>query len=750
MKRRSTILFTIPLLFGGLVASQGFAADRACPYMANDSKVLALAESTEGLLKGLQDAKEKCGQGFVDAVKSINSLPELLKKTDDPALKEKIERDVVVREIAKCLADPAYGSRPYQDHGTYLDYLTMRKIDLDLSISIAEAHAKPDDRESSKKQAIALTSNLLGALSQASQNGKCRDHLSNHYFGQMTEVGLGVLATTSPLLFAAAPAAAVGIAAGLLADLVNLINSIPPRALRDFEKTKQTLEMACVYHAIMTTSCEMKESSLTPESYTKARRNLRNMASCIGDSKLYNEYLNSEKLNTEYNQVLFAIGTMDPSLMLPSGIESGPGGDLSNRVDRLRGNSSGGEREILQRLSASYAFLKEVLIDKPATYDKAESNVQQKITALAHEYNSVANNYLKAIGQAVPTQPVGGGQEIPPLQLFKDHNAKFKVIIDKKLNEAVSGGAGGNLRALEGPAQIHGRVDLVRLLDKVGYTKKFFSRIKSMKPEQLGTSAADFNNLQRLIARSEAVLDEMVDWARINPRDFANDEDYKDSIKTKTKRISDMIRAQTTTNTDIGIQTTLNEILREPFTKIYSMMTARTAHNAGAVALSDKAGDDLFADPFKPAYEVTPFERFSVLKDMASKLSDGLYETKDRFLLNKTRKLFENSDLKKNFKDGLRRMIKDMESDPDPGVTRDMVIELCGLAISLPDRDGAWHAIEECENLMPRRMLKYFRAQKTPGNDCSYVRYFKEKTLEDSNKFGRPLSLPVSSSAGEW
>jgi len=83
-------------------------------------------------------------------------------------------------------------------------------------------------------------------------------------------------------------------------------------------------------------------------------------------------------------------------------------------------------------------------------------------------------------------------------------------------------------------------------------------------------------------------------------------------------------------------------------------------------------------------------------------------------------------------------------------VTRDMVIELCGLAISLPDRDGAWHAIEECENLMPRRMLKYFRAQKTPGNDCSYVRYFKEKTLEDSNKFGRPLSLPVSSSAGEW
>jgi len=736
-------------ILGTLIQVQVSLADDACPYLASDAKVQALAQSTEALIRNLQDSKDYCGQTFVDAVKSVNTLPAMLKQLDDPASVPKAQRDYVTNEIAKAMVDPSYANMAYSGYANYLDYLMQTKITLDQEIATLETSDEASTKVNAKKNVISMTSNLLGAVGQASKSQQCRQYLSEHTFGQLSQVSLGVLSASSPLLFSSGIGAGVGIAAGLLSDIVNMINSIPPKALREWESMQQTLGLACVYHATMSLFCGMKENALSPENVQAAQNRLRENVSCIPRGDLYNQFINSQHVVGDLQQILLALSTTDPTKVSSGASQNADTSGITNDLDRLQRISQvisqgPSDKERLQILQGQFEFFDKNLITNPSSFDQARSEDQQRFMYLLRTFLNGVNQYLGTVGQTVQLH-IPNGPEIPPVDVFKQNRQKFISIIQKKFTEVAGTGA-SDLRSLESPIQIHSRIDLSLLLRKLNYLKKFYARAGQFSASDFGTSNGDWNNFRNLSGRSDELLSKLEDWAKTDRRQFGSEEEYQAAIQKITISIrEDIKKAAYNQTSDMAFQTALNDLLQEPLIKFSSILSNR--------GIESQTPEDPFSDPFKQAKPITEFERFALLREVSDRLKDSFSETNDRFLLEKTRKLFETSELRDRFSSGLEKLIEGIKSDPDQETSRHMAGELCGLALSLPKKPtgffekSSWHPIRACEKLMPKRMASYYK-EKDPSskNECSYMRYFQEKTREDAARFGRKIQMPLSSS----
>lgn len=247
-----------------LLAFRNLALAQACPFKASDPTAISLASTTAGTIQGLLDAKNQCSAAFTESVKSVQGLPELLNSAKDPLVELRARKDYLNREIAKSLSDPDYanGSRTgvYEN---YLEYLLIQRDDLDKQLSKEEIRVKYVRKDTNKEKVLGLTWNLLAATSNAMSdpNSPCAKNIGNKYGTQLLTLGMGALSSAGYLI-SQATGSGVTLAAGLLSQIMDLFSKMPERGvLREFEQNTQTYDLACLYHNIVTLSCEMKSST---------------------------------------------------------------------------------------------------------------------------------------------------------------------------------------------------------------------------------------------------------------------------------------------------------------------------------------------------------------------------------------------------------------------------------------------------------------------------------------------------------
>ncbi|OFZ19327.1 MAG: hypothetical protein A2X94_00180 [Bdellovibrionales bacterium GWB1_55_8] len=714
-------------------------ADSSCPYLPSSANVLNLAISTESLLRSLEDSKDQCGQAFTDAVKSVNSLGSLLTKLDDAALSQRAERDVILQELAKCSARDC--TTMTMNGMPYDTYLAERAQTLENQIATLEKERKLQTQQTSQKDAVALTSNLMSAVKNAAKNDKCRDHLANHYAGPIAQTGLGMLSVASPLLFSSGTAVSVGLISSLVSDLVDFLNSLPPKALQDFEKGRKTLEMACLYHAIMSTSCEMRDNLLRPADFDTAKRRLESQAQCIQHRALYNEYANAEKLLSEIGKVTLAITVVDSDSVVDAG-KSGSSNDWARLFNQMNGSSGEAKlRETLQMMDQVYPKLKACVIDNPSCAGSLDAEQRDQFENVLNQFVMLCQNY-RFWPPDRPVEWIRNGQQVPYVEIFKTNHQTFYESFQKRKNEVMGSGGDQDYRSLNSLGRIHTQVPLAQIQSKVRYLNGFLERLNRLNPADFSASPQEWNNLKASIQSSQQLLSELVNWTNLNRASFPDETKFKEALSAQSARIRQIVSARATGQTDRAMEVAIEEITRDPLVKLQALWRAP---DPGTIDTSANASDP-FADPFEEPKGLTPFERFSLLREVHGNLKNSLFEANDQYYLGMTRRLFENSALGESLVDGIEAMIERKSKDPDPEVSEHMIRELCGLTASMGAQKTVdqkrKHPIAACAKLLPKAMS-------TSKDECSYVKYYQEKIREDQARFGRTLRLPTPAQSAQ-
>tara|TARA_B110001454_G_C12723234_1_gene436034 strand:+ start:10871 stop:13027 length:2157 start_codon:yes stop_codon:yes gene_type:complete len=710
--------FFILICFNSVVFGQ------SCPFKASDSNAISMASNTAGTIQGLLDAKNQCSATFTEAVKSVQGLPELLNAAKDPVLELKAKKDFLNREIAKSLSDPSYASESksgYYDN--YLEYLLSQRSDIDKQIAEEQVKSKYQTKENSKEKVLSLTWNLLAASSNAlnDPNSPCAQNISNRFGTQLLTLGMGALSSAGYLVSQAA-GGGVTLAAGLLSQIMDLFSKMPERgALRDFEQNNQTYDLACLYHNIVTMSCEMKSSI-----GKKTGQSFIDQANKIPNAKIYSKVLSTKEINTDLSSVIMAVVTQDISQ-----ISDGSGSSVDKKISDLFGKEQTvSPKEVYEKQLQQFDFFKSLFIPNRSGFDALTGDQQSTVSMYLDFLISNIRSNLESEGIQT-RQP--NGSNINPVIIFTTNSAAIEKILRKKLKDS-SGGESSNLISFDNLRDLHRGINAKDLRAKNKFTVDTYDDIKKYLKESNLENTTDGKSLILQIDEVQKVLGNFDNWLSVDP----GSPEYQSSLNKAASELKKSLGAKS----DDGYT------LRE---KVKFLMAQPLAKFQQMVGEGKKLDDDnVFSNPFVSKQKaLSDFDRYGVLRDVYKTVSDPRLELKDINLVNDTRQLFEadSSTLRKNFLAGLKGLRERMSSSPDPEVSRKMLSQLCGLAYSLPS-GGSPHASDDCSGLLPKDMQPFMRVGKeTP--DCSYYRYVNEKTRTEYFETGKQPSLPSESNSGQ-
>lgn len=697
---------------------------QSCPFKASDSNAISMASNTAGTIQGLLDAKNQCSATFTEAVKSVQGLPELLNAAKDPVLELKAKKDFLNREIAKSLSDPSYanGSKSgYYDN--YLEYLLSQRSDIDKQIAEELVKSKYQNKENSKEKVLSLTWNLLAASSNAlnDPNSPCAKNISNRFGTQLLTLGMGALSSAGYLVSQAA-GGGVTLAAGLLSQIMDLFSKMPERGvLRDFEQNNQTYDLACLYHNIVTMSCEMKSSV-----GKKTGQSFIDQANKIPNAKTYSKVLSAKEINNDLSSVIMAVVTQDISQ-----ISDGSGSNVDKRISDLFGKEQTvSEKELIEKQLQQFEFFKSLFVPNKTAFDSLNSNQQDIINMYLRNLIRNVSSNLEADGVSLSNP---NGTSINTTVFFSTNYAAIEKVLKKKLKDA-SGGQSATELNFDNIRDLHRGINAKDLRAKSKFTADAYDDIKKYLKESNLENTTDGKSLILQIDEVQKVLGNLDTWLAVDP----SSPEYQNSLN---KAASDLKKS-------LGAKRDDGYTLRE---KVKFLMAQPLAKFQQMVGEGKKIDDDnVFANPFNPKQKaLSDYDRYGVLRDVYKTVSDPRIELKDVNLVNDTRQLFEaeNSTLRKNFLSGLKGLRERMASSPDPEVSKKMLSQLCGLAYSLPS-GGSSHASDDCGGMIPKDMQPFMKSAKE-APDCSYYRYVNEKTRTEYFETGRQPSLPTDTTSGQ-
>lgn len=696
---------------------------QSCPFKASDSNAISMASTTAGTIQGLLDAKNQCSATFTEAVKSVQGLPELLNAAKDPILELTSKKDFLNREIAKSLSDPSYASGTKSGYyENYLEYLLVQRDDLDKQIAEEKIKVKHQRTDNSKEKVLSLTWNLLAASSNAlnDPNSPCAKNISNRFGTQLLTLGMGALSSAGYLVSQVA-GGGITLAAGLLSQIMDLFSKMPERGvLRDFEENNQTYDLACLYHNIVTLSCDMKSSV-----GKKVGQSVVDQANKIPNSKTYSKVVSAKEINSDLSTLIMSIATQDVSM-----VASSEGSNFDRELSDLTADKATmTDKDNWDRVLRRFEFAKKYLVTDPASFEKLtttqKDQVRRNLTTIYENMYSI----FESEGLSLRTET---GAQVNYNDFFKKNNVVIGKLIQKRLNEA-SGSTDGTME-FDNIADLHRGINIKDLRAKNAYTLKAYDELRSYLKDSKTDETPDGKSLLVQIDQAEKVLQNLEKWFAVDP----SKPEYKANLTDAAKELKKSIAAKR--DDSYTIREKVKFMMAQPFSKFQQLV--------GDGQKVDE--DNVFSNPFKPkSKSLSDFDRYSVLRDVYKSVADPRIELKDINLVNDTRQLFEanNSTLRTNFLKGLKGLKDRMSSSPDPEVSKRMLSQLCGLAYSLPSGSSA-HASDECTGMLPKDMQPFMRTGGKEAPDCTYNRYVNEKTRTEYFETGRTPSLPSDSGQG--
>ncbi len=697
-----------------------------CPFRSNDSSATALAADTKSTITDLLDAKNGCSQQFVSAVTSVEGIPELVKKVQDPDSGLKARLEFINSEIARALSDPNSSPTSIQD-------LYKEKQEIEKSLRESKISRKSSDKELAKQQLVFLSQNLMSTIDSAMKdpNSQCAQNISKKNASSILSIGLAVLSAGSPLIFAGG--AAIAAAVQTLSSTINLFNSLPPNTIIDFQNSQKTKDMACLYHSIVQLSCGQAEKAEQQKNLATAKSRLEQMGSCIPNSQFYNEMKNIRNLSAELSTLSRAVVTTSPD-DISGGSSSGSG--VERELEQLfsggaRSSGEGNEKQAWETNLKQVDYFKNKIIDHPESFDKLTQT--QKV---------IFNNYLRQLMQTASRESSSVGEAtinlyddqrnlVPMIPLFKSNLPLIQKLFNAKLNDA-TGGSNSTLLSQNDAVRVHSKVNVTATLPKI---QKYRAFLKDLKTRAAGQSTnVDWAQVVNQADESDNYLAELEKWMSISP-DGKVPADYRKQIYDQGQALRRKMNLKNGSSVEINDE--VNRLLLAPVEKAELILTQRKQETLGKSVF-----DPGFSTINSP---VTDYERFSSLRDTYDQLTNSTLQLADQDLVTRTRDLFEGSGslLKKNLVEGIKSMKGQISSSSNPEVSKEMVSQLCALAYSLPASKMGENPISECEDVMPEGMKNYLNKNKEVPN-CSYSKYFKDKTRDDYFKTGQIRNLPVN------
>jgi len=321
---------------------------------------------------------------------------------------------------------------------------------------------------------------------------------------------------------------------------------------------------------------------------------------------------------------------------------------------------------------------------------------------------------------------------VSPLEFFKKNHPTIERILKKRLAEESGSDGEGRYSSFANLRDLHRGISVRDLRAKNKFTSASYDEMKRYLKEASLENTTDGKALLQQIAETEKVLSGLDRWLAVDP----SSSDYENQLNESAQELKKSLGIKR--DDSYSLRERVKFLMAQPFAKFQQMV--------GEGRKIDS--ENIFSNPFKPkSRALSNHDRFMVLRDVYNSVSDPRVELKDINLVNDTRQLFEsnNSTLRKNFLDGIKGLRERMASSPDPEVSRKMLIQLCGLAYSLPS-NGSTHASDDCTGLMPKEMQSFIGsggAKEVPN--CTYHRYINERIRTDYFETGRMPSLPSDS-----
>lgn len=700
-----------------LLASE-FTFSQSCPFKASDPSAVSLASTTAGTIQGLLDSKNQCSSSFNEAVKSVQGLPELMGSVRDPARELEVKLKFINSEIAASLSDAAMANSSESGaYENYAEYLLKQKRKTEQEIKLLRLDDKSKMKEENREKLLGMTWNLMSAASNAisDPNSPCAKSISQKYGSQLLTLGMGAISSAGYLM-SAAGGAGITVAAGLLSQVIDLFNRMPARdSLRDFEQTNQTLDLACLYHSIVSLSCDLKDSKSK-----RGSQHILNEAKKINQNEAFSHVLRGEEIESDISLVISAAVTQDLSIA-----QVGESTNVDKEMSDLFGERvTISAKDNWEKLLRQFYFVKRILITNSTEFSKLKGEQQTTVVRYANHITESVSELLLAQGEKFVDDK---GNEINFNEYFRKNPDKVENAIKKRLKDlSVTSGNGTELN-FETSVDLHKSINIKDALGKSMYTKRVYEKMRRSLDESGQLNTPDGKSMQLQLSDAEKVLDSYISWLSVDSKD----PDYANALSRHALEMKKGLKSRR--DDAYAVRERAKEVFAQPFAKFQQIQTTYEPNLESA---------DLFANPFKPSQKVlSDFERFRALRDVYKQVAEPTIELRDENLVNETRRLFEdrNSLLKENFSKGLQGMKERITSSPDKEIAKKMFSQLCGLSVSLP----ASESIRECEGAIPEEMKKFIKSNPKEVPDCSYHRYVKDKTRGEYFQTGKTLSLPT-------